>query len=57
MREPRGAGRSGGLLFLAVVLLIGYLAITSILGVLRWIVGAAFLVVVVALAVSVVNRR
>lgn len=57
MREPRGAGSSGGLLFIAVVLVVGYLAITAIAGVLRWLIGVALIVVVVALVVRVLDRR
>lgn len=57
MSEPRGAGKAGGLLFIVVVLFLGYLAITTLLGVLRWLVGAALLILVIGLALSVVNRR
>lgn len=57
MSEPRGAGMGGGLLFTAIVLVLGYLVITSVLGVVKWILGAAFIVVVIALALSVLKRR
>lgn len=55
--EPRGAGSAGGLLFLAVVLFLGYLLITTIAGILQWLLGAAFIVVVVVLGISVLSRR
>ncbi len=55
--EPRGAGMGGGLLMLAVVLFLAYLAITTIAGILKWLVGVAFIVVVIGLALSVLNRR
>ena len=54
---PRGAGPAGGLLFLAVILFLAYLVVTAIVGALRWLIGLAFVVVVIGLAVSVVRRR
>ena len=57
MREPRGAGSSGGLLFIAVVLVVGYLAITAIAGVLRLVIGVALVLVVIGLVVRVLQRR
>ncbi len=55
--EPRGAGSAGGLLFLAVVLFLGYLVITVVAGVLKWLIGVALVVVVVALGIRVLTRR
>ncbi|WP_370327462.1 hypothetical protein [Euzebya sp.] len=55
--EPRGAGPVGGLLFLAVVLVVGYLVITTIAGILKWLISAALVVVVILLAVRVLTRR
>jgi hypothetical protein len=57
MAAGRGAGRGGGLLFLAVVLFVAYLAITAVAGVLRFVLGTAFLVVVALLALNVLRRR
>jgi len=52
-----GAGRGGGLLFLAVLLFVAYLAFEAIAGALRFVVSAAVLVLVVALALRVLRRR
>lgn len=57
MAEPRGAGRSGGLLFLAVALFVGYLVVTAVAGVIRLVLTIAIGVVVLALAASVLRRR
>ncbi|MBA2576001.1 MAG: hypothetical protein H0V05_05070 [Euzebyaceae bacterium] len=57
MAEPRGAGSGGGLLFLALTLFVAYLAVTAVAGVLRFLLGTALLVVVAALALSVLRRR
>ena len=57
MAEPRGAGRSGGLLFLVVGLFVLYLVITAVAGVLKLIISAVILVVLVALALNVFRRR
>jgi hypothetical protein len=56
MREPRGAGRSGGLLFLALALFVGYLAIRAISGVVQLVIGGAFLVVLALFALNVARR-
>ncbi len=56
MREPRGAGRSGGLLFLAVVLFVAYLALQAITGVLQIVLGAALLAILALVAVNVARR-
>ena len=57
MREPRGAGRSGGLLFLAVGLLVLYLVVTAVAGVVKFIISAVLLVVLALFAVNVFRRR
>ena len=57
MAEPRGAGRSGGLLFLAVGLFVLYLVVSAVTGVLKLVLGAGIVVVLVAFAVSVFRRR
>ena len=56
MREPRGAGRSGGLLFLAVGLFVLYLIVTAVAGLLKFVLSAAVVVVLVALAINVLRR-
>ena len=57
MREPRGAGRGGGLAFLAVVVFLAYLMVTAVAGLLRAVLSLVLLVVIVALAVDVARRR
>jgi hypothetical protein len=56
MREPRGAGRSGGLLFLAVGLFVAYLAIEAVTGLLQLLLGAALVVILALFALSVLRR-
>jgi hypothetical protein len=56
MREPRGAGRGGGLLFLAVVLFVAYLALQAITGLLQIVLGAVLLVVLAAFTINVLRR-
>lgn len=56
MREPRGAGRGGGLLFLAVGLFVAYLALEAITGLLRLVLGAALLLVLGLFAANVARR-
>ena len=57
MAEPRGAGRSGGLLFLAVCLFVLYLIITAVAGVLKFVLTGLLVVVLVAFAFNVFRRR
>ena len=57
MAEPRGAGRSGGLLFLAVGLFVLYLVVVALSGIVKFLIGAALLVVLALLAVNVFRRR
>lgn len=54
---PGGAGRGGGLLFLALVLLVAYLVVTAVGGLLRLALAVAVLPVVVLLARDVARRR
>jgi hypothetical protein len=56
-REPRGAGRGGGLLFLLVALFVAYLALEAVAGVVRIVLGTALLVLLGLLAVNVLRRR
>ena len=55
--EPRGAGTGGGLLFLVVGLVVGYLVLTALAGLVRWVLGVALVVGLVILALRVVGRR
>ncbi len=57
MSEPRGAGAAGGLLFIAVLLVVGYLLVSAVAGVLKWLIGVALIIVVIAMVVRVVSRR
>lgn len=57
MRDIRGAGRGGGLLFLALGLFVAYLAVVAVSGVLRLVLGAALVVVLAVLALGVLRRR
>ncbi len=57
MTVPGGAGRSGGLLFLALVLLVAYLVVTAVAGLLRLALTVAILLVVALLARDVARRR
>jgi uncharacterized membrane protein YjgN (DUF898 family) len=54
--EPRGAGRAGGLLFLAIVLFVAYLAVGALTGLIRFLLGLGLIVVLAALALNVVRR-
>jgi len=55
--RARGAGAGGGLLFLALLLFVGYLVLEAVAGVLRLLLGTAFLAVMLLLAFRVVRRR
>ena len=57
MAEPRGAGRGGGLLFLAVGLFVAYLAVTAVDGAARVGLGVVFAVALGLLALNVLRRR
>jgi hypothetical protein len=57
MAEPRGAGRGGGLLFLAVGLFVAYLAVTAVDGAARTVLAVIFVVALGLLALNVVRRR
>ena len=57
MAEPRGAGRAGGLLFLAVGVFVLYLVFTAIAGVIKFVLSAVILVGLALLAVNVLRRR
>ncbi len=57
MSEPSGAGTAGGLLFTLVMLFLAYLAVTAIAGFIRWVIGAALIVVAILLIGRVLTRR
>lgn len=52
-----GAGRGGGLLFLAVLLFVVYLVLTGVAGLLRWLAAVALLAAIVVFGVNVLRRR
>jgi hypothetical protein len=55
--EPRGAGRSGGLLFLAVGVFVAYLVVRTVAGVLKVALLCVLVVLLVLLARDVLRRR
>lgn len=57
MREARGAGRGGGLLFLAVGMFVAYLAVSAVDGAARIVLLVVFAVVLGLLALNVLRRR
>ncbi|CAN5685145.1 MAG: hypothetical protein M3493_12060 [Actinomycetota bacterium] len=57
MAEPRGAGRSGGLLFLAVGVFVAYLVVRTVAGVLKVALLCVLVVLLVLLARDVLRRR
>lgn len=57
MAEPRGAGPAGGLLFLAVVLFVGYLAVRAVAGLIKLAVAALVLVAIGVFLANVLRRR
>lgn len=54
---PRGAGRGGGLLFLAVLVFVAYLAVRVVTGVAELVIGLVAFAVVVAFLGAVLRRR
>lgn len=57
MRGPQGAGRSGGLLFLAILAFVAYLVLQALAGLAKLLAAAVLLVGIVALGVDVLRRR
>ncbi|MDQ3537271.1 MAG: hypothetical protein M3415_00500 [Actinomycetota bacterium] len=57
MAEPRGAGRSGGLLFLAVGVFVAYLVVRTVAGVFKVALLGVLVVLLVLLARDVLRRR
>lgn len=55
--EPRGAGRGGGLLFLAILAFVAYLVLQALAGLAKLLAAAVLLVGIVALGVDVLRRR
>ena len=57
MPEPRGAGRSGGLLFLTVGVFVAYLVVRTVAGVFKVVLLSILVVLLVLLARDVLRRR
>lgn len=57
MADPRGAGRAGGVLFVAVLLFLAWLALGALAGLVRILVVALLAAAAIALAVNVARRR
>jgi hypothetical protein len=57
MPEPRGAGRSGGLLFLTVGVFVAYLVVRTVAGVFKVVLLSVLVVLLVLLARDVLRRR
>lgn len=57
MADPGGAGRAGGLLFLAVVLFVGYLALRAVAGLVKLVVIGLVIAAAAAFLVTVLRRR
>jgi hypothetical protein len=55
--DAGGPGRSGGLLFVGVLLFTAFLAATGLAGVGRWLVTAVLLALALALSARVLRRR
>jgi hypothetical protein len=55
--DTGGAGRGGGLLFVAVLVFVAYLAFEALLGLLRFAVSAVLLALAVMLLLRVLRRR
>jgi hypothetical protein len=52
-----GAGRAGGVLFLAVILFLAYLVLTALTGLFRIVAFVGLLTAIVLLGVNVAHRR
>lgn len=57
MNAPRGAGRSGGVLFLVILAFVAVLTYAALDGAARWIFSAVLIAGIVALAANVLRRR
>jgi uncharacterized membrane protein YjgN (DUF898 family) len=55
--DTGGAGRGGGLLFVAVLVFVAYLALEAIAGLIRFAVTGVLLALAVVLLVRVLRRR
>ncbi|CAN5893785.1 hypothetical protein BH23ACT8_BH23ACT8_04360 [soil metagenome] len=56
-RDSGGAGRGGGLLFVAVLLFCAYLALTALAGILRVVAALLLALAAAALLANVLRRR
>lgn len=57
MSTPRGAGRSGGLLFLVILGFVAALTYRALDGAARWVFSAVLIAGIVALGANVLRRR
>lgn len=57
MGTPRGAGRSGGLLFLAILGFVAYLTYGALDGAGRWVLTVVLVTLIAGLGVNVLRRR
>lgn len=55
--ETDGAGRSGGLLFLVVLAVVAYVAVTTLDGWPRWVAFAVLVFAAAGMAVDVLRRK
>lgn len=54
--SPGGAGSAGGLLFIVVLVILGWVVITTVVGFIKWVIGVAIFLAVVSFAVKVLSR-
>jgi len=57
MNSPRGAGRSGGLLFLAVLAFVVYLVLAALSGIMKLVATVLLLAAIVVFGANVLRRR
>lgn len=57
MSTPRGAGRSGGLLFLAVLAFVAYLVLAALSGIMKLVATLLLLGAIVVFGANVLRRR
>jgi hypothetical protein len=57
MSTPRGAGRSGGLLFRAVLAFVAYLVLAALSGIMKLVATVLLLAAIVVFGANVLRRR
>ncbi len=55
--DTGGAGRSGGLLFVAVLVFVAYLAVSTLAGMIRFLLAGVVLALALVLLARVLRRR